>query len=536
VIQKPSATSIGFTGIYESREHVWPDSLQGPGDTSNSSRGSRGDIHMLKPLSQSVNSSRGNNPYGGITNTGGPGNIGGGYWFPGSTDKGDAARILFYAATRYQSTLTLVNGQPTTNTQMGDLNALLHFNYQDVPDLFERRRNDTIYRGDDTQTAGDDSPFAGTNNRNAYIDHPEYVWSVFADQQNDTQLSVGPVDASGASSKTLDFGRVLKNAPLPAAQNVTLTKTGVDGTYYEVMTAGSASSSITGRYNAFTMDAAGSRVFSVGTTGATTATGLKMGTVTINNLDVTTQGGLGHGAQDANDVVNTRMAVLEPSNSSFSDAVDTNEQTIDFDVYAIGSGPPAMPFSINNLASALGTSLTAGLDLDSVSAAGDGARLSANVAAFTNLVAGGEHDFVATLDVSTGGTFATDYTFSLSDENLPGTATTSQLTLHLRGKAAIGGDANTDGAVNFNDLVALAQHYNQSTGIHWTDGDFNRDGSVNFADLVTLAHAYNTGTTFAGTVPANIATDWALAQSLVPEPTTVFAATMILGVVSRRRR
>jgi hypothetical protein len=32
---------------------------------------------------------------------------------------------------------------------------------------------------DDVQTAGDDSSFGGTNKRNAYVDRPEYAWSVF---------------------------------------------------------------------------------------------------------------------------------------------------------------------------------------------------------------------------------------------------------------------------------------------------------------------------------------------------------------------
>ena len=53
------------------------------------------------------------------------------------------------------------------------------------------------------------------------------------------------------------------------------------------------------------------------------------------------------------------------------------------------------------------------------------------------------------------------------------------------------GDTNNDGAVNFDDLIVLAQHYNQ-TGRLYSEGDLNRDGTVNFDDLIILAQRYNT--------------------------------------------
>ena len=52
------------------------------------------------------------------------------------------------------------------------------------------------------------------------------------------------------------------------------------------------------------------------------------------------------------------------------------------------------------------------------------------------------------------------------------------------------GDLNGDGSVNFTDLLALAQHYN-NTGVDWSKGDLNYDGSVNFSDLLALAQHYN---------------------------------------------
>jgi hypothetical protein len=55
---------------------------------------------------------------------------------------------------------------------------------------------------------------------------------------------------------------------------------------------------------------------------------------------------------------------------------------------------------------------------------------------------------------------------------------------------ALAGDANHDRSVDFNDLVALAQHYNAAGT--FVEGDYNYDGTVDFNDLVILAQRYNT--------------------------------------------
>jgi hypothetical protein len=96
------------------------------------------------------------------------------------------------------------------------------------------------------------------------------------------------------------------------------------------------------------------------------------------------------------------------------------------------------------------------------------------------------------------------------------------------------GDANLDGAINFQDLVTLAQHYGQSTG-SWAIGDFDGNNDIGFSDLVTLAQNYGFGT--AGTLTStDFASDWALAQSLVPEPTTLSLAVVAGTFLVRRRR
>jgi Ca2+-binding RTX toxin-like protein len=54
------------------------------------------------------------------------------------------------------------------------------------------------------------------------------------------------------------------------------------------------------------------------------------------------------------------------------------------------------------------------------------------------------------------------------------------------------GDANLDRAVNFKDLVAMAQNYQLNPGFAvWMRGDFNYDGNTDFTDLVLMAQNYN---------------------------------------------
>ncbi|MEM8875820.1 MAG: endonuclease [Planctomycetota bacterium] len=166
---RESVPATWDSGNTWNREHVWPQSRQ-PGSASNSTRGNLGDPHALRPATPSVNSSRGNKPFGFADSTGGFGAESDGFYYPGDQDKGDVARSLFYSATRYG--LDLVLGVPGSN-QMGDLEALLNWHRDDPPDEFERRRNHTIY----SET---ENPNYHTNNRNAYIDQPEFAYSVFA--------------------------------------------------------------------------------------------------------------------------------------------------------------------------------------------------------------------------------------------------------------------------------------------------------------------------------------------------------------------
>lgn len=95
------------------------------------------------------------------------------------------------------------------------------------------------------------------------------------------------------------------------------------------------------------------------------------------------------------------------------------------------------------------------------------------------------------------------------------------------------GDADLDRQVGFNDLLSLAQHYNAAGG--WAEGNFDGEGGVAFNDLLLLAANYAfAGATDTSLLTAEFAADWALAQSLVPEPS--IACVGLIAALQRRRR
>jgi hypothetical protein len=102
------------------------------------------------------------------------------------------------------------------------------------------------------------------------------------------------------------------------------------------------------------------------------------------------------------------------------------------------------------------------------------------------------------------------------------------------------GDVSLDGAVNFNDLIRLAQNYNVTDGTRsWTTGDFTFDGKVDFADLVLLAQNYNQAIPLQavpGATP-DFEADWTQALASVPEPGTACALGLLgCSILGRRRR
>ncbi len=152
------------------REHVWAKSHGDFGTYPPCGT----DAHHLRPTDASVNSSRGNLDFDNGGNVH-PEATGCRYdsdsWEPRDEVKGDVARMLFYMAVRYEGdsgepdleVVDEVNTYP--NPEHGKLSALLEWHEQDPPDDFEMNRNEVIY--------------SYQQNRNPFIDHPEFVAKIF---------------------------------------------------------------------------------------------------------------------------------------------------------------------------------------------------------------------------------------------------------------------------------------------------------------------------------------------------------------------
>jgi hypothetical protein len=89
----------------------------------------------------------------------------------------------------------------------------------------------------------------------------------------------------------------------------------------------------------------------------------------------------------------------------------------------------------------------------------------------------------------------------------------------------LAGDANRDRAVDFNDLVMLAQHYNTIGGMTFDEGDFNYDGNVDFNDMVLLAQRYN----------ASLAAPAVAAPVVAPAVTAPVFSTSRIGPTTQRK-
>ena len=166
------------------REHIWA-KIHGDFGVS---KGAGTDCHNLRPADVSVNSKKNTRwfDYSNIDYIDQSGyKEGSGFtgckfdnenwtWEPRDEVKGDVARSLFYMATRYEGDddevdLELVDYFPADNNSTDPVHAklstLLEWHIQDPPDAYEKRRHEIIYQYQ--------------NNRNPFIDHPEFACSIW---------------------------------------------------------------------------------------------------------------------------------------------------------------------------------------------------------------------------------------------------------------------------------------------------------------------------------------------------------------------
>jgi endonuclease I len=169
-LSRSKSLNGGSSGNWN-REHVWAQSHGNFGTTA----GPGTDLHHLRPEDVTVNALRGNLDFdnGGSSVSGAAGNYADGdSWEPRAAVKGDVARMIFYMAVRYEggdSWADLEVNNVTGNggvPYLGKRSTLVAWNAQDPPDAAERNRNQIIYAN-------------YQRNRNPFIDHPEWVASIF---------------------------------------------------------------------------------------------------------------------------------------------------------------------------------------------------------------------------------------------------------------------------------------------------------------------------------------------------------------------
>jgi endonuclease I len=131
--------------------------------------------HHLRPEDVTINSLRGNLDFdnGGSAVSGASGNYSDSdSWEPRAAVKGDVARMLFYMAVRYEGDDSFANLEVNNVTgngsvpYTGKLSTLIAWHNADPPDSAEKARNQLIYS-------------SYQRNRNPFIDHPEWVASIF---------------------------------------------------------------------------------------------------------------------------------------------------------------------------------------------------------------------------------------------------------------------------------------------------------------------------------------------------------------------
>jgi endonuclease I len=191
---------------YWNREHVWAKSLGsfGPGGSFENSP-AHTDLHNLKPSDMSINSDRSNKGFdnGGTQHTEAVNcYYTNNSWEAPDNVKGDIARILFYMDIRYNGTdnepdLNITEEVDTyPNPQIGVLSTLLEWHINDPVDDFEENRNEVIYQWQ--------------NNRNPFIDHPEYVNLIWGEDSvqptNDTSaLIISEYIEGSANNKAIEL-------------------------------------------------------------------------------------------------------------------------------------------------------------------------------------------------------------------------------------------------------------------------------------------------------------------------------------------
>jgi endonuclease I len=233
--------SYSTEGDCYNREHIIPQSV------FNEQSPMVADAHFITPTDGKVNGMRSNYPHGTVSSatytsqngsklgSSGVSGYSGTVFEPVNEFKGDIARMYFYFATRYENTVAgysyaMFDGSGNKVFTTAFLNMLLAWNAQDPVSTREIARNNAIY--------------ARQNNRNPYIDHPEYINQIWGGTapSGDTQAPSTPTSLA-STAKTATSITVAWNA---STDNVGVTAYDVYANSVLKTTVSGTSATITG--------------------------------------------------------------------------------------------------------------------------------------------------------------------------------------------------------------------------------------------------------------------------------------------------
>jgi len=216
--EKPTSTdSYNFTlgsnqcgvgGNYNSegdcynREHTIPQS------SFNDGYPMRSDVHHVLPTDGYVNNRRGTYPYGVVassswTSTNGSklgssavNGYSGTVFEPIDEFKGDFARIIFYFATRYENIISTVSFPMFGNSAYPGISSW------SLPMLLQWHTNDPV---SEKEINRNNAAYSFQGNRNPFIDHPEYVNSIWGTTTPDTEAPTTPTNLTVTGSTSISI-------------------------------------------------------------------------------------------------------------------------------------------------------------------------------------------------------------------------------------------------------------------------------------------------------------------------------------------
>lgn len=271
-----SGTSVKFNGSFGSnpgttnREHVWP---KNGGDAFPEKSGPGSDAHHLRACEAQLNSTRGSKSYDEVAQTSsnlvkeaGKTSYGSGadslcyssgsFFYPGKGYRGATARILFYVQTRWgnQYNLSFVDGAGHNKT-IGKISTLLKWHLEEPPTEEEVRRNEAVFKLQ--------------QNRNPFIDHPEYAALIYCNDGNSYNNALRAVVA--------EYGNY--NDQMPEIEELKITPSSLDTLVKGQSVTLSAQAVPQGANNDVTWTTSDSGVAKVDANGKVTA--VESGTATI---------------------------------------------------------------------------------------------------------------------------------------------------------------------------------------------------------------------------------------------------------------